>query len=155
MRQWEFPIAAAQQAVMDLAPITERVVNLGQYQAVSKAFADAKSWVVGAAVLAGIALTVFGAAGKPSSADDAAKTPAAVVPAAPAQVSVILNSDTDKQLRAQLKCQTTPLQALAVGGDPAALDVIITSPECRPVQFTLTPERGVAVSRDSPVTTKP
>lgn len=101
--------------------------------------------LIGSAVAAA-GICLFAWATHPGEADE--KT-TKVVPKQPSTVLVRLSPEGRRVLSTRLgaRCNALELHALAVGGEPGALDLIATpGARCKPLRFTLTGRLGAVVS---------
>jgi hypothetical protein len=130
------------------------VLSFARFKEVSAHFSRALKVMFAAAAISVVGIIGFAWATHPEPTEPAAEP---AVADKPAQITVDLSDDGRDGLGPELgpKCDTSALEAVAIGGDPDALDVIADATRtCKPVRFTLTPEIETYQS-DKRVRTRP
>jgi hypothetical protein len=145
--------AAVDRAVAERKRIDDAVqtfLPIALYAEVRDKFRAALAAMFAGALLAaaGIALFAWAAHPEEEKSEPSAEPAAAKIPI---EVELSLSDDGKNALGSRIgrACDTGRVRALAIGGEPAALDVVtMPTAKCSTVHFTLTDELGTAVGVD-------
>jgi len=125
------------------------LIQFARYTEISQLFRRSLRWMTAAAAIAAVGIGLFAWAAHPEDEEDEGTTP--VVAKVPTAIAIDLSEQGEDALGEKLgaQCDANAVPALALGGEPDALEVVtVPSASCSLQRFTLTETLGVATSTE-------